>query len=231
MNGHKVLFDLAHINIESPDPAWQNKQTIHAALRRGQVVCFNELKEAAAHAALKAAKGFDCYIHGENAIAWDAQIFELVASGNHVVMHGGHVGADGLPGGADRRRVGPSRTVAWAVLRHKASGKLVIIATHHAVAKADTSQKWRRDLRDASFDEVGAVLHEVHHEHHAPMLLTGDMNTIGRIRIDGMREVKTPPTYGHFRYDRIFQLQAHVRDVRTFRTHSDHLGLSAKVAA
>jgi len=220
---------LAHTNVEAPDPVRQNHNTILRALNLGDVVTLNEASEATSHAVIRAALGFSSHIAGENVIAWRVDRFREVATGRRVVMRGGHVGAGRRR--TDKRRVGPSREVAWALLEDVDSGAQLIAATHHAVAKADTSAKWRRRLRTRGFAAVAKELRRVLKQHDAPLVLTGDMNTVGRIvfRLHGLREVKTPATYGRKRYDRIFVLGCKARRVKTFRTNSDHLGLTAEI--
>ena len=220
---------LAHTNVEAPDPVAQNHNTILRALGLGHVVTLNEASEATSHAVVRAAQGFSSHIAGENVIAWRVDRFREVAVGRRVVMRGGHVGA-GLRR-ADKRRVGPSREVAWALLEDVFDSERLIVATHHAVAKADTSAKWRRRLRARGFAAVARELRRVLKQHDAPLVLTGDMNAVGRIvfRLHGLREVKTPATYGRKRYDRLFVLGCEVGHVRTFRTNSDHLGLTAEI--
>ncbi|NYD43923.1 hypothetical protein [Nocardioides panaciterrulae] len=228
--GRRGTFRLAHTNIESPDPARLNAETITDALARGDVVTFNEAKEKTSHEVLRSAEGFSCHIAGENAISWLVERFREKAVGRHVVMRGGHVGA-GLRR-TDRRRVGPSRELAWALLEDLHTDGLLIAATHHAVAKADTTAKWRRRRRARGFHAVAKELRRILAQHPgAALALTGDMNTIGRIvfRVHGLREVKTPATYGRRRYDRLFVLRCKARHVRAFRTHADHLGLSADI--
>jgi hypothetical protein len=221
-----MSFTLGHANVQQPDPQSQRLQTIAVVARSSDVATFNEaLKD---HGAIDALLGFDDHTVGELAIIWRTAKFNLIAKGARQVMVGGRRG-DGSPG--DRRRRGPNRWVAWVVLDELLTGKRVIVATHHAIAKPDTSAKWRRPLRDRGFAGVVTELRAVRANHpDADLLLTGDLNTIGAITAFlalGVREAKTPPTYGkNLRYDRIW---GDVSNVRVMATKADHRALLATV--
>lgn len=224
-----MTFRLAHSNVCEPDSALQTAQTIHAVLARADVATFNEANDPDTHHLLDLAHGWDAYApaHGaarEDCIAWRPDVFDFLLGGTRVVMRGGIV--------AGRRR-GPSRAVSWVLLRERSTGAVVFVATHHDAAKGRTTQRWRWPLVLAGFRHVAAELATARRAHPgAALILTGDLNTTGPVRFPGtgLREVRTPPTYGRKRYDRILATPGViVRDVRAFTTKSDHLALAATV--
>jgi endonuclease/exonuclease/phosphatase family metal-dependent hydrolase len=224
-----VTFRLAHANVEQPDSALDTAKTIHTVIAHADVVTFNECTEESTHSTLRHLPGWDAYLPSrgaarENCIVWRRDTFALAHAGHQVVMRGGEV--------LGRRR-GPSRAVTWALLVEKATGAEFVLATHHAVARADTVAKWRRPLRRSGFKHTANALAKVLRAHPGALVLTGDLNTIGRVRFAGLglHEVKTPGTFGRRRYDRILTTSAvHVRDVHTLRTKSDHLALTARIS-
>jgi hypothetical protein len=232
-------FRLVQGNVEAPDSAPLNADTIRDIAARADVATFNETAEASTHAVIRSLPGFGSYIGkgsaNENAIIWRLDQFELVYATERVVMIGGHVGADGKATpqkGDDDRRVGPNRSVVRVTLRQLSTGRLVTIATHHAIAQSDTKNKWRRGLRSRGFAGVRAEMLLARRQFPtAAIILTGDMNTVGRIVFGfGEREVWTPVSYGRVRYDRLFVLGAlTVTAVFAFRTNSDHKAVSVTI--
>lgn len=182
------------------------------------------------HAYLRGRPGFDEYIQGELAIGWRRSKFEKIGSWHEQVTRGGKIGS-GRPG--DHRRRGPSRLVAMVALRVKATGEVIIVATHHAIAKADTAHKWRRPLRDEGFADVADAVNWFAKKHPgAGVILTGDLNTRGRITIfkrAGLVEVPTKATFGRLRYDRIYRKGLSVKVLRYKNTPTDHAAIVSRV--
>lgn len=206
------------------------RQATVRVLDNGDVYTTGENQKDKAY--LRARPGFDEYVVGELAIGWERAKFAKIGSYHKTVMEGGRQGAANTPG-RDNRRRGPSRLVAMVALRELATGETVIIATHHAIAKADTQHKWRRPLRDDGFREVASIINWFAARHPgADVILTGDLNTRGRISIfknAGLTEVVTPATFGRLRYDRVYRKGASVTNVRTKRTGTDHKAIVARV--
>lgn len=226
-----MTFRLAQANCEQPDSALDTAVTIHTVAAHADVATFNEATEAATHATLHALRGWQVHTpaHGsprENCIGWRLEMFRCLHRGATVVMRGGRVGPL-------HRRRGPSRSVTWVLLEENATKARFILATHHAIARADTPGfRWRRPLRAAGFKATARALARVMADYDAPLILTGDLNTVGRVHFArlGLREVRTPGTYGRKRYDRILTTPSiRVRDVSTLTTRSDHLALTALV--
>jgi hypothetical protein len=207
----------------------QNKRLgiIATASRNSDIFTLSEANKD--HGAINALLGFDNHTIGELSIGWRTAKFTVVDKGARQVMVGGKRG-DGSPG--DRRRRGPNRWVAWVVLNERATGKDVLIATHHAIARADTQHKWRRPLRAQGFLGTVNELRAARARHRdAQVILTGDLNTVGAITAFvtlGVREVKTPATFGRNRYDRIYSTDT-LTNLTTFATGSDHKALGAIV--
>lgn len=224
-----MSFHLAHANVEEPDSASLTAETIAEVLAVCEVATFNEAGEPETHRTLRSySTDWGVYIPkgnaDENCIMWQRHVFRHLESGSRIVMRGGVVSG---------HRRGPSRGVSWVVLEERTTGKRFILATHHAIAKADTSALWRRGLRTLGFENTASVLHRVMDRHpHAELILTGDMNTKGRVEFPGLPviEVRTPPTMGAKRYDRILTTGCvDVHRVHAFRTNSDHKALVASV--
>lgn len=224
-----MTFRLAQSNVCEPDGPTQTRQTIETVAEHADVATFNEATEASTHAFLHHLRGWQVHTpaHGsprENCIGWRHPAFRCLHRGATVVMRGGIFG---------RRRRGPSRSVTWVLLEEQATGMRFIIATHHAIARADTRGfRWRLPLRAAGFKGVSRALARVVADYDAPLILTGDLNTVGRVHFNGLglTEVPTPGTFGRKRYDRILVGPGvRVRDVSTLRTKSDHLALTALV--
>lgn len=222
-----MSFTLGHANIQQTDNARDEAATVDELFDHADVITWNEARDAGT--LIRNRPGWKAAVAGGLGISWKTDKFELVDHGSRVVMQGGHVGADGHRGGDDRR-VGPSRLVLWVVLREKATGRLVLIATHHTVARADTVAKWRRGIRARGWGGVVVELVAARRKYpSAKLILTGDFNTIGAITAFvslGVREAKTPATHGRARYDRIFGA---VSNIRTLVTRSDHRALLATV--
>lgn len=226
-----MTFTLRFSNIQQPDPASQRLQAIATVAKGADLAVFNEVGKD--HDAIRALLGFNDYTLGQNAIAWRGDKFLLVDKGAKLVMRGGRLGAL-LRRARDRRRRGPNRYVLWVVLEERSTAREVLVATHHAISRADTSAKWRRPLRRAGFRSAGRELVRALRRNPSVsgLLLVGDMNTIGRVSFPGPQEVevRTPATHGPRRYDRLFRSGGvRVSSVGTFTTHSDHKGLSATV--
>jgi hypothetical protein len=223
-----MTFTLGHANIQQTDNMPDELATVDLVHDHCDVATWNEARDSAG--AIDALLGWDSRAYLGLSVAWNTAKLQWVMSGHNVVMQGGHVGADGKPGG-DSRRVGPSRAVLWVTLREKATSRLVIVATHHTVAKADTTAKWRRGIRAAGWAGVVRSLRDARKTFpDAKLILTGDLNTIGAITAFvtlGIREARTPATHGRNRYDRIF---GEVSNVRTLATRSDHKALLATVS-
>lgn len=184
------------------------------------------------HAAIRALLEFDDWTVGELSIAWRKDKFELVDKGQSQVMQGGRLGAGFRR--RDKRRRGPSRLVIWVVLREKSTGLLILVVTHHAIAKADTAHKWRRRLRAQGFRGVVREILRARRRHPGiARVMTGDLNTMGRITAfarSGLRQVPTPATYGRLKYDRIYKAGPVLVDgVRRVQTAGDHKALTARV--
>jgi N-acetylmuramoyl-L-alanine amidase len=227
-----VTFTLRFTNVQQPDPASHRLDTIATTARGADVIAFNEANKD--HGAITALQAFDEYIVNELALAWRLDKFTLIDKGNRLVGRGGRLGAEGS-GTRDDRRRGPNRYVAWVVLRELATAREVLIATHHAIARADTVAKWRRPLRRSAFRNTGTELQRAARRNPSVvgMLIVGDLNTIGAVNYPGPREVEvnTPATYGRrLRYDRIHREgEVAVSGVRVFKTRSDHKGLEADI--
>lgn len=197
------------------------------ALEHGDVVNLGEIPED--HLFLATIRGaWGLVARGELAIAWRDDRFRRLSHGHRVVMRGGRLGAFRSRG--DARRRGPSRLVLWALLEDDVDQGRLLDVTHHAIAKADTTQRWRRPLRRRGFLHTAWTIRALRRRHpHAEVTFTGDLNKVGRITafaVAGLREVRTPPTFATRRYDRVF-ISAGLRVVarRPFRTAGDHLGL------
>lgn len=224
-----MTFRLAQANVCQPDSALDTARTVHTVTAHADVATFNEANDPATHSTIRHLPGWDSYLPAhaaarEDCIAWRADAFRCLHRGSQVVMRGGIVHG---------RRRGPSRAVSWVVLQEAATDATVTLATHHDIAKGDTKGfRWRRPLRSAGFEGVSRALAKVVADYGAPLILTGDLNAVGRVRLRGLRlrEVHTPATYGRKRYDRILADPGMtVRDVHTLRTRSDHLALTALV--
>lgn len=225
-----MTFRLAQSNVEAPASALDTAITIHTVVEHADVATFNEATEASTHATLHAVPGWSVHTpaHGsprENCIGWRLDAFRCLHRGAAVVMRGGV--------GRNHRRRGPSRSVTWVLLEETATKDRFILATHHAIARADTPGfRWRRPLRAAGFKATARTLAKVMADYDAPLILTGDLNAVGRVHFArlGLREVRTPGTFGRKRYDRILASPSvRVRNVETLRTRSDHLALTALV--
>lgn len=226
------MFRLSHANVEQPDSSADTAATVAKVLEMADVATFNEANDASTRRLLRSyqAEAWSVFIPTagppENCIMWRSAQFRRIGAGSKVIMKGGVVNG---------RRRGPSRSVSWVVLEEDATRHRVIVATVHTIAKADTSARWRRPLRRRSFESMSIALARVMARHpHAELILTGDMNTIGKTGIPGLlpvREVKTPRTYSIFRYDRVYATsRVHITGVRAFRTRSDHKALTMSVA-
>lgn len=229
---------VSHINVHQPATDAVRRYNIDGVVgivRATQGVgTFNEIGKAPDHRYIASLKphGIGSYVYGENGIVWDARRFDVLLRAKYRIMVGGHVGADGKPGG-DSRRVGPSRYVLIVVLRDRKTGYTAQFATTHLVAKADTSAKWRRGIRAASIALAGLRISRIN-RNYPNGVLNGDMNFTGpRLNFPHLAETQLPllRTMGNQHYDRGF-VWGNVRligKVSTFRRKSDHLGFTYTV--
>lgn len=194
------------------------------------VITFSEA--AKDHAYLQSLHGYECVLVSELAILWRPDTMEKIDGPWWAkVMQGGRLGP---LGGRRKDRRGPSRYAVVVALREKATGDVWLPATHHAIAKADTSFLWRRSLRAEGFDgfagqivKARAVIKE------GFTVGTGDLNTKGGVNLGiGLRELPTPATFGRLRYDRI-QVDPSVQysGLRTFETVLDHDAVTVLLTA
>lgn len=202
---------------------------VHQALEEGDLVTLSEIVED--HLFLATIRGpWGLVARSELAILWRDDRYRRLEHGHRMVMRGGRRGRYRSTG--DARRRGPNRLVLWALLEDLETGEQLLVATHHAIAKADTTHQWRRRLRRRGFLRTAWTIRAVRRQHPGvPAVLTGDLNSIGRITafaIAGLRRVPTPPTFGPKEYDRFYVTAGlAVTRQRTFRTRGDHLGLAA----
>lgn len=230
-----MRLTLAQCNVHAPGSTTARRKTIKLATDVADVVTFNEAIRS--HDLIRAVPGFDAvYPDGFAAnlvTAWRRDRFRLVDADQVKVMDGGHVGADGTRKGPDNRRTGPDRYAAWVVLEDE-HGERVGVLSHHAIARAFTSSRWRIGLWRKGIANTGQVLADLQAEFPGvPWLIDGDWNTdLSVVDFPGVDEVPvpTPPTFGRRRYDRLSTLaDVRVLDVRTVKTPSDHLTLVAEV--
>lgn len=224
---------VSHINVHQPASDAIRKYNIDGVVKlvkdyRG-VGTLNEFGKSVDHKYLASINGIGSYIYGELAVLWDESRFERVLATRYLIMRGGHVGADGKPGGDDRR-VGPSRWLLLVVLRDKATGITFQVNTTHLVARADTVAKWRRGIRAASIKLTGLFISKINNRY-PNGVLNGDMNFVGPLLdFPYLSETQLPTlsTFGNMHYDRSFvwgEVKL-TRPARTFKRLSDHLGFT-----
>lgn len=210
-------------------PVGRRAAIVQKACQRGDIVTLSEV--IAEHALLAGLGRWHTVVRGELAILARKDHFEVADQGSRRVMRGGRTGT-GDPG--DTRRRGPDRDVLWALLVDLEDRDELLVFTHHAIAKADTTYRWRRPLRRLGFIRVARVVRQVRRLHpDAAVVLTGDLNKVGRIvafAAIGLHRVPAPPTFGPKRYDRIYRAgRTVVSSVRRFRTAGDHWALAATI--
>ena len=223
-----MSFRLIHASGNQFDTDRNRRAMYPAAAAKGDVFTTGEANKD--HATLRAIPGFDSVIYSELSVAWRRSDFDLIQTGARLVMGGGKHGPLGSKSTARR---GPNRYALVAVLREKKTGQQWIIATHHSIAKADTSFLWRRPLRSQGFKNFAAFVAAYRKRYpHAQAVLTGDWNAKGAATFPGFTELPTPATFGRLRYDRI-QVSSDVRSsgLAKFATVLDHDGLAVTLSA
>lgn len=225
-------FTLCHAAGDMFMPAVRRRRVVKFAAIHGDIFTLSEVIKD--HDFIASVKAVDSYVVGELGIGWDASRFEKVEARYRQVMRGGRRGALRRTR-RDRRRRGPSRGVARVLLRDIETREWVLAFTHHAIAKGDTKHKWRRPLRRQGFLGVVREIKRAQAKYpDVPIILTGDLNTI-RWRIlvfarAGLRQVKTPATFGRLRYDRIYvSKDVKVSGIKRERTAGDHKALIATI--
>lgn len=223
---------VAHINVHQPANDATRRYNIDGVVNyvlAGGVGTLNEIGKPADHAYIASLrdKGVNSYVYGELGVLWNTQRFARVSATQYRIMVGGHVGADGGPGG-DSRRVGPSRFVVVVVLQERSTGIKFQVCVTHLVAKADTSAKWRQGIRAASIRVAGLRISALNKQY-PNGLLNGDMNFAGpRLDFPYLAEIQLPllRTMGGMHYDRgfVWGETKLVGSMETFTRRSDHLG-------
>lgn len=223
-----MSFRLIHSSGNQFDTDAHRRAMYPAAAAKGDVFTTGEANKD--HAAIRALVGFDATVYQELAIAWRREAFDLIDKDFRLVMVGGKRGP---LGSKSKSRRGPNRYALLVVLREKSTGRQWIVATHHAIAKADTSYLWRRPLRSQGFHNFGLFVKSWQAKYpSAQVVLTGDWNTRGTVRFTGLTELPTPGTYGRLRYDRVHVSSGvHPSRLTTFPTVLDHDGISVDLAA
>jgi endonuclease/exonuclease/phosphatase family metal-dependent hydrolase len=225
-------FNLVHAAGNMFDRAIDRHAIVAEACRHGDVVTLSEVIKDHAWLADHRPAGFEVFTVGELSILWRGARFQALEHGHAQVMQGGRRGDGVHP--HDRRRRGPSRLVIWVLLRDRHTGDLVLVYTHHAIAKPDSTERWRLRLSRQGMTRTALeVIAGAHRHPGVPQLLTGDLNRTGRLFAfarAGLREIPTPATFGHRRYDRLFAGPgALVGRVRRIHTAGDHRALWAVV--
>lgn len=217
-----MSFKISHGNVNMFAPDAKREDAIRKIVGKGDIFTLNEAQKD--HAFLAPLAG-EFFAWGENVVGWKSQLFEKVDTFSRLVMQGGvHNG----------KRRGPSRGVAGVVLIEKATGLKFGIATHHAIAKWQTTNPERKPLALEGFANVGAAIADAITEHELDyFLITGDVNAKGEVHFPGPDEVEiaTPATFKNLRYDRVFAVgDTKVTGVKEFVLDpKDHNGLVATV--
>lgn len=174
------------------------------------------------------AHGLAWYRRGQNAIVWDTEVFENHACGTHRVSRGGFIGADGVRGRGEDRRVGPNRyAIKWKGV-HRDTGKPFMVLGVHFMAKAFTTAPWRAGLFFKGVRQTGWYIHRSIRRY-PNGFIAGDMNSKELIDFPQVNDkpVNTPATHGNARYDQVSTFGAvNAVNVQEFRTPSDHDGLT-----
>lgn len=163
------------------------------------------------------------YRRGQNAIVWDPSVLTVHACGWRVIMTGGHVGADGGPGG-DSRRVGPNRIALKWKGEWVHDGKRLMVIGIHKMAKAFTAHKWRAPLWWRSTRMVSRYINRSI-KNYPRGFIAGDENAPFLVDYPNLndRAVNTPPTLGRQRYDQVHVFgDLGVTDMEEVNTPSDH---------
>jgi hypothetical protein len=174
------------------------------------------------------------YRRGQNAIVWDPSVLEMHACGFRVIMRGGRVGADGVAGVGDDRRVGPNRiAIKWKgeIIDEDRLGVPLMVIGIHKMAKAFTAHRWRAPLWWRSTRAVSRYVNRSI-KNYPRGFIAGDENAPFLVDYPNLddRAIPTPPTLGRQRYD-----QVHVfgdlgyDNMEEFATPSDHDGLRWRI--
>lgn len=216
---------LAHTNIQKTDRVVDQRKTVDIATTEAQIVSFNEANDVRSY--LYGKQGWNWHYQGDNALGWSLR-FPVLHYSSRKIMEGGHLGAGTSP--RDHRRRGPDRYLIWVIL--DVGGVPVLFAVTHTIARAG-SLSWRRPLLWSSLRTAGWVIKRKMKRYgvrHA--VFTGDLNWKDYVKIENLRAVKTPATYGkHLHYDQLHVAgKIEVTGLERFRTYSDHWGLRAELS-
>lgn len=168
---------------------------------------------------------------GEMAIVWDPNYITMDAWTWRKISDGGYIGADGVKGVGDDRRVGPSR---YAL---KFKGKVIsdrtpiMVIAIHKMAKAFTEHKWRQRLWWRSTRNVARFIRRSL-KRYPNGFIAGDENAPFFVDYPGLAEVNTkaPATFGRRHYDQVLTFGAFTAlDIQEFSTPSDHNGLRWRI--
>lgn len=225
MAERRAKVRLRHTNVQTTDSRVLQKETVTETVLGADLVTFNEANDIQTFLPRHMA----WFWQGDNAIGWRRRSYTALHRGSRLLMLGGHLGAGNDP--QDHRRRGPNRYLIWVVLEHEDSGARVLVGCTHTIARAG-SLAWRRALLWATLTLAGWVLKRKAKRYHVRnVILVGDLNWAKYVKIEGLRAVQTPATYGrHLHYDQIHVSEAvSVVEVSVFRTNSDHRGLDAEL--
>lgn len=228
----KPIRGMTH-NIEGTDSPAKRQASFRKAVSYciGGIGVLNEINPAdlAHHRAHLKAHNLRWFRRGQNAIVWDPRVIKKNRLRSRVIMVGGHVGADGVAGQGEDRRVGPSRNALKFLGTVIESGDSIMVVCVHKVAKAFTTERWRERLWRASTRRTARfVMRSIKNYPHG--FIAGDENAPFIVNYPGVPDhrVETPPTHGqHSRYDQVHPFgKLVVNEVTEFLTASDHGGLT-----
>lgn len=228
-----MTYTFVFQNVEKPDSPAQNASTLRKVAANCDLGALNEANDGAVTRAIKKLQpnGWRWYLAGENALIFKSAKFTGAGHATRLIMAGGRTGASGSSA-RDKRRRGPSRYYQVMNFKERSTGKMVRHVNTHLIAKAFSTEKWRKPLHNQSVRNLRKAVQALRKSRPGwPIIVTGDMNTNKTLNLGpGFKRVSTPPTFGRQRYDHIYICgKVSIDHVRTLTTYSDHKGLKMRV--
>lgn len=167
---------------------------------------------------------------GQNVVAVRTGKAAILKAGSWKISAGGRIG---LGGRGDRRRLGPGRDAAWALLSLEPAGGRVIVVVPHFMARAFTVERWRLPAWKAARLRLLLGLRVLRRRYPGvPIIVAGDGNDPHPWQLGkGWTRHATPADLGRLHYTQVHTFGAvQLGRIIGHDTASDHDALAFTVS-